>query len=247
MGGYRKVHETHLDNTSPHQIDNMPSPGPPSRLKRAFKRLAHALFGRYEHYYLIYRDLGAGAPPPIECPSGVAVGGDAALACCTDSEVCAFASIVKPGARAAVLSVEGHAAAAAWVWYGDLYRQLRGYWPLATNEGEVMHVVVARDQRGRGLGKAVTRLITREAAGLGLRRLYGRVWVNNTPSLRSFAGAGWSVAGRVIGIRPFGLPLLIRVFLPRRRVCAAADPQSSLFSARWGRLQVFAGKRARPL
>ncbi|GGY65135.1 hypothetical protein GCM10010363_53200 [Streptomyces omiyaensis] len=62
------------------------------------------------------------------------------------------------------------------------------------DEAELARIVVAPDARGRGLGRALVRLLLAEARAAGFAEVFLRVHPNNAGALRCYEGAGF---GRV--------------------------------------------------
>jgi [ribosomal protein S18]-alanine N-acetyltransferase len=59
------------------------------------------------------------------------------------------------------------------------------------DEAELARIVVAPSERGRGLGRALVRLLSDEAMALGFRDIWMRVVPWNAPALASYARAGF--------------------------------------------------------
>jgi [ribosomal protein S18]-alanine N-acetyltransferase len=62
----------------------------------------------------------------------------------------------------------------------------------AEDEAELARIVVAPSERGRGLGRALVRLLTAEAAAMGFRDVWVRVVPWNAPALACYEGAGFA-------------------------------------------------------
>ncbi|MEE8498365.1 MAG: GNAT family N-acetyltransferase [Acidimicrobiia bacterium] len=63
--------------------------------------------------------------------------------------------------------------------------------------GEVEPVVVAEDERGRGIGRGLLKRVTAEAGALGIRLLSVRPVGRNTAALRFFRDSGFDVLGHI--------------------------------------------------
>jgi ribosomal protein S18 acetylase RimI-like enzyme len=59
------------------------------------------------------------------------------------------------------------------------------------DEAELARIVVAPSERGRGLGRALVRLLSAEAAAMGFRDIWVRVIPWNAPALACYEGAGF--------------------------------------------------------
>jgi [ribosomal protein S18]-alanine N-acetyltransferase len=59
------------------------------------------------------------------------------------------------------------------------------------DEVELARIVVAPSERGRGLGRALVRLLAAEAAAMGFRDVWVRVGPWNAPALACYSSAGF--------------------------------------------------------
>ena len=59
------------------------------------------------------------------------------------------------------------------------------------DEAELARIVVAPSERGRGLGRALVRLLVAEATAMGFRDVWMRVVPWNAPALACYEGAGF--------------------------------------------------------
>lgn len=66
----------------------------------------------------------------------------------------------------------------------------------AADEAELLTIVVAREERGRGLGAVLLHEALRAAAMAGATRLFLEVAEANEPARRLYAGAGFEEIGR---------------------------------------------------
>jgi len=69
-----------------------------------------------------------------------------------------------------------------------------GYTVILGDKAYVRHVVVAKEARGRGLGRALMRAIAREARASGSTRWCLNVKIDNTPAVRLYEAVGMKVA-----------------------------------------------------
>lgn len=66
---------------------------------------------------------------------------------------------------------------------------------LAADEAEILSVVVASNQRGRGLSRDLLRTHLSQLAALGIRKVFLEVEENNVPARRLYARAGFRDVG----------------------------------------------------
>jgi ribosomal-protein-alanine N-acetyltransferase len=67
---------------------------------------------------------------------------------------------------------------------------------LAADEAEILSVAVARDKRGRGIGRGLLALHLRRLAGLGVRAVFLEVDETNAPAIKLYDKAGFHEVGR---------------------------------------------------
>ena len=109
--------------------------------------------------------------------------------------------------------MEGELAAVCWLYARETYRKRDGLFRLAPDEAELAQVTTARSFRGRGVA---TKLIHYAAWQMGLggfRKLYAKIWHNNTASVQAFQRAGWKLERRFFSLklRWMHRPVIVRL------------------------------------
>lgn len=96
-------------------------------------------------------------------------------------------------------------------WYGRRY-SLQRFWPLQDGEAMIVQIVTTPAARGRGVARALIQHSAHAMAARGMRTLWARVWVTNTPSSAAFLAAGWRQVAWVLEFNPLrrGEPWRIR-------------------------------------
>lgn len=173
-------------------------------LKSFFKKLARALFGPYEIYYIYTlscedTDLSASGwksdttvkpidITPVEpLPTGL---------------ILENAGYFGAGSQAYVYENCETILGVCFYWWGNRYKT-RGFWPLSEHEAKLVHIVTDSKARGRGVA---TKLISQSSTHMfhvGYIRLFARIWHSNLPSLKAFEKAGWTKVATVIQLYPF--------------------------------------------
>jgi GNAT superfamily N-acetyltransferase len=170
------------------------------------KRLVRAVVGGYE-LYRIYRsphlqrdERTHGEPAFLEI---VEIHDPRDWAQSQSEDLRALATFC--GSESLVLAVrsDDRLVSGAAVWYGDRYRQCRGFWPLNEREAKLVQVTTSHDFRGKGLAPMLIHAVERRLAERGFDRLYARIWHNHHSSLRAFQKLGWSETAFVIVCHPF--------------------------------------------
>ena len=184
------------------------------------KRVVRAVLGNYE-LYRIYRS------PQLQAPRNTTTGSSSfdiveihLSRDCAESEsedlralgtFCGAESL-ELGLRRDLRLVSGAA-----VWYGERYRQSRGFWPLQHDEAKLVHIATAAEYRGQGLAPILVEALERRLAERGFGRLYARIWHNNGSSMRALTKIGWVEIAFVIVCHPLGFGRELRVQIPRGR------------------------------
>ncbi|MEO8992603.1 MAG: GNAT family N-acetyltransferase, partial [Nitrosospira sp.] len=70
-------------------------------------------------------------------------------------------------------------------WYGERYKK-RNFWPLRDQEAKLVQLFVLPAMRGQGIGKNLIQFATRDMFLREFKYVYARIWISNTPSLRTF-------------------------------------------------------------
>lgn len=106
--------------------------------------------------------------------------------------------------------VSGKKLGSCWYWYNGRYKE-RNFWPLMKGEAKLVDIETLKEARGMGIASQLIIYSSNEMKKLNFKRLYARIWHNNTPSLRAFANAGWKPLCLVIEIYPFGKKIRFRL------------------------------------
>lgn len=104
-----------------------------------------------------------------------------------------------------------------WIWFGDRYREQRGFWPLDAGEAKSVQLVTVPRERGSGIATALKAYSARDLRRRGFSGLYSRIWWNNTSSLRVSAKAGWRRVALVAMLGHRSSDGCIQVTLPLAR------------------------------
>jgi RimJ/RimL family protein N-acetyltransferase len=112
---------------------------------------------------------------------------------------------------------DGEIAAVCWFHARDTYRRRGGMLRLANDEAELGQITTAVAFRSRGLATELIRYGAWEMRSTGFRRLYARIWHDNTASIRAFERAGWKPEKRFFSLRLHGCRNSIVLWLPRMK------------------------------
>jgi len=100
-------------------------------------------------------------------------------------------------------------------WFGARYRS-RDFWPLGAAEANLMQVVTLDECRGRGIARRLIERSTADMVARGHVRLFARIWLTNTASIRAFGMAGWNQVGIVLRCNPLRRSRPMRLVLRSR-------------------------------
>ena len=113
--------------------------------------------------------------------------------------------------------VDNELAAICWFQSRETHRKRRGLLPLEDDEAELAQITTASAFRGRGIASQLIRHGSGQMGAKGYRRLYAKIWRDNSPSRHAFERAGWCLQKRFISVRFRGVPRPLTVALPGRR------------------------------
>jgi GNAT superfamily N-acetyltransferase len=120
-----------------------------------------------------------------------------------------------------------------WIWFGDRYREQRGFWPLDAGEAKSVQLVTVPRERGSGIATALKAYSASDLRARGFTGLYSRIWWNNESSLRVSAKSGWRRVALVAILGHRGRGRCIQATLPLarpwlRRARVVSKPRTAL-------------------
>ncbi|WP_395403798.1 GNAT family N-acetyltransferase [Pseudoduganella sp. UC29_106] len=183
-------------------------------MKELLKRLAHLVLGEYSIYQILQRSEGQAA---IAAPAGagfrITPVTRADIEASNDPVMREQAGYAGEGALAYACWHDDQIAGLCFYWHGARYLP-RNFWPLQADEAKLVQVITSPRMRGRKVAGTLIALSCADVMTHGFKRTFARVWHSNTPSLRAFAGAGWTRCAMVIEINPFRQARPWRLRLP---------------------------------
>lgn len=174
-------------------------------MKQFLKKLATALFGPYE-IYSIYRWRGPGNDAGTLTPLTVED-----LAAASFPEINALTAYAGDEALCYGLHDDGELACACWYWFGERYRQERGFLPLGPREAKLIQITTAKEARGRALARRLIGESSAAMAGQGFETLYARIWRGHAASEKAFAAADWCKVATIATFHVFSQPMRLRI------------------------------------
>ncbi|MDC8760585.1 GNAT family N-acetyltransferase [Janthinobacterium fluminis] len=174
-------------------------------MKAWLKIIARAMLGEYSAYYVLSRgqDDGAAARPPQAQHYRVALVDQAAIRRCPDALMREQAAYAGDGALAYACLCGERIVGLCFYWHGARYAT-RNFWPLKNAEAKLVQIICSPDMRGKKVAATLIAASCADVMRRGFQRAYARVWHSNAPSLRAFAGAGWTRRALLIEVHPFG-------------------------------------------
>jgi GNAT superfamily N-acetyltransferase len=176
-------------------------------------------------YYHVYRFDG---PPLYDCGdlvTPIRAAGE------LEGEIAELAEYIV-GEQSAVFAykVDGRPVAACCFWWGETYRRLRGFWPVADGEAKLVQIITNSDFRGRGIGSRLIAAASSQMLQRGFTSIYARIWHSNVASQKAFTHAGWCHVANVIECKFRFLPdsARIRYRLGVRRTAPATQVRSDV-------------------
>jgi GNAT superfamily N-acetyltransferase len=169
-------------------------------VRTLLKKLALALFGDYQVYWIYCYELAARAAELVPDSDARVLSAEEVRA--LPSELAGRAHYAGEGAFAFGLFVKGELAAVAWGW--DHKRYQYSLWPIQEGEAFMMDVFTLPRFRGQGLGARLMKAIAREMLDRGYRRAYATVWFTHDASSYMMTSGGWRRVAIVLELHPFG-------------------------------------------
>jgi GNAT superfamily N-acetyltransferase len=99
--------------------------------------------------------------------------------------------------------IDGRLVAARWAWYGERYKQQRGFWPLKDGEAKIVQSFVLPEARGLGIATKMGFFGDQVLGAKGFTRMYARVWYNHTASIELTKKCGYRQIGWGVEVNPF--------------------------------------------
>jgi ribosomal protein S18 acetylase RimI-like enzyme len=105
-------------------------------------------------------------------------------------------------------------AGVCWFQARDTHRMRGGIFNLADDEAELGQLTIAAAFRGRGLASILMKQSCREMSRRGFRKIYGKIWRDNTASMHATERAGWRRDQRFFSFRLRGWSKRFTLKLP---------------------------------
>ncbi len=181
-------------------------------MKTMLKAMARTLLGEYAPYYILESGQpGAGTAPLNPAYTVGPIGADEIRAC-PDPVISGQASYAGPEALAYACRDGERIAGVCFYWHGERYKT-RNFWPLKPGEAKLVQIITAPDMRGKKVAGTLIAGSCAQVLQAGFVRAYARIWHSNEPSLRAFAGAGWTRRALILELNPFRREKPMRVRL----------------------------------
>ena len=178
-------------------------------MKSLLKKIAATLLGPYE-FYSIYRtayqaDTNSLAEETVYSLDLHTI------------EASPYDDIRQLGAYAASealffgLDDDGELSAACCFWYGETYREKRGFIDLPPGAAKLVHICTTPSKRGKHLATRLIAGATQQMAKRGMAPLYARIWAGHIASEKAFENAGWRKTGKIFKFDMFGRKWTLRL------------------------------------
>ena len=169
-------------------------------MKSLIKAAAHALLGEYAPYIIV--ESGA-APASASGNAGYTVApiSEEDIRACPDQLIRDQASYAGADSLAFACFDGERIAGICFYWHGERYKS-RNFWPLKPGEAKLVQIITAPDMRGKKVAGTLIAGSCQQLLAAGFVRASARIWHSNTPSLRAFAGAGWTRRALVLELNP---------------------------------------------